>query len=62
MTVDDELQREHELAELIQAGKVVKGEKDGRLVPYLLAGPVLPPYTQKQHEQTTIQPLHSFIR
>ncbi len=51
-----------ELAELIQAGKVVKGPEDGRVVPYLLAGPVLPPYTQKQHEHTTIQPLHSFIR
>ncbi len=34
-----------ELAELIQAGQLVKGPKDGRLVPYLLAGPVLPPYT-----------------
>ena len=33
MTVDDELQRQHELAELIQAGKVVKGPKDGRFVP-----------------------------
>jgi hypothetical protein len=36
----------HELAELIQAGKVVKGQRDGRVVPYFLGGPVLPPYTQ----------------
>ncbi len=36
----------HELAELIQSGKVVKGPKDGRVVPYFLGGPVLPSYTQ----------------
>ena len=29
----------HELAELIQAGKVVKGPKDAQVVPYLLVGP-----------------------
>jgi hypothetical protein len=32
-----------ELAGLIQPGQLVKGAKDGRVVPYLLAGPVLPP-------------------
>jgi hypothetical protein len=34
-----------ELADLIQAGKVVKGERDGRVVPYFLVGQVLPPYS-----------------
>ncbi len=30
-----------------KAGKVVRGPNDGRLVPYLLAGPVLPPNSRQ---------------
>jgi hypothetical protein len=42
----------HELAELIQAGKVVKGPKDAQVVPTLPAGP--PPHmAHKQCKRTT---------
>jgi hypothetical protein len=36
----------HELADLIQAGKVVKGPREGRVVPYFLVKPVPPAYSQ----------------